>query len=120
MFAEGWEEAKTDLTAAILQGVDVATVFHNTYESVAAFEEKIGVHLPKEIVELLTPRSKPLEIDKEERVSLAMKYYANDELSSGLAARLAGVSREEFWHLMGNYGLSPFGVDEEEFVNSGF
>ena len=120
LFAKGWEEAKTDLTAAILQGVDVAVIFHNTYETIATFEQKIGICLPKEIVELLTPRSKPFEIGKEERVALAMKYYANDELSSGLAARLAGVPREEFWQLMGDYGLSPFGVDEEEFVNSGF
>ena len=120
LLAKGWEEAKTDLTAAILQGVDVAAIFYNNYESIAAFEEKIEVRLPKEIIELLTPRSKPLEIDKEARVALAMKYYANEELSSGLAARLAGVPREEFWYLMGDYGLSPFGVDEEEFVNSGF
>ena len=120
LLAKGWKEAKTDLTAAILQGIDVAVIFHSNYESIAAFEQIIGGRLPKEIVELLTPRSRPLEIDKEARIALAMKYYANEELSSGLAARLAGVPREEFWYLMGDYGLSPFGVDEEEFVNSGF
>ena len=42
-----------------------------------------------------------------------MKYYENEELSSGLAARLAGVSREEFMYLMGDYGLSPFGTAED-------
>ena len=80
----------------------------------AAFEEKIGVGLPKEIVTLLTPRNQPFEIDKEARIALGMKYYGNDELSSGLAARLAGVSREEFWYLMGDYGLSLLTLDEEE------
>ena len=120
LLAKDWEEAKTDLTAAILQDVDVAAAFHNTYGSVAAFEQKIGVHLPKEIVELLTPRNEPFEIDKDARIALGMKYYGNAELSSGLASRLAGVPREEFWYLMGDYELSPFGADEEEYINSGF
>ena len=108
-----WEEAQRDLTAAILQGVDIAEVFHNTHGSIAAFEEETGVKLPEEVVDLLTPRQEPLEIDKEKRVALAMKYYENEELSSGLAARLAGVSREEFWYLMGDYGLSLFGTAED-------
>ena len=37
LLAKGWEEAKTDLTAAILQGVDVAAVFQNIHESIAVF-----------------------------------------------------------------------------------
>ena len=108
-----WEEAQRDLTAAILQGVDIADKFHNTHGSITVFEKKIGVKLPEDIVELLTPRQEPFEIDKETRVALAMKYYENEELSSGLAARLAGVSREEFMYLMGDYGLSPFGTAED-------
>ena len=108
-----WEEAQRDLTAAILQGMNIAAVFHNTYGSIVAFEKEIGIKLPEGIVKLLTPRQEPLEIDKETRVALAMKYYENEELSSGLAARLAGVSREEFWYLMGDYGLSPFGTVED-------
>ena len=108
-----WEKAQRDLTAAILQGVDIAEVFHNTHDSIAAFEEEAGVKLPEGIVNLLTLRQEPLEIDKETRIALAMKYYENEELSSGLAARLAGVSREEFWYLMGDYGLSLFGTAED-------
>ena len=68
---------------------------------------------------LLTPQKEPFEIDKETRVALAMKYYENRELSSGLASRLAGVSREEFMYLMADYGLSPFGTTEE-LKESGF
>ena len=108
-----WEEAQQDLTAAILQGVDIAEVFHNTHDSIAAFEEETGVKLPEDIVNLLTPRQEPLEIDKETRIALAMKYYENEELSSGLAAHLAGVSREDFWYLMADYGLSLFGTAED-------
>ena len=69
---------------------------------------------------MLTPRSEPFEIERDARVALGMKYYGSGELSSGLASKLAGVPREEFWHLMGDYGLSPLYVDEEELVNSGF
>ena len=108
-----WEEAQRDLTAAILQGVDVVDVFHSIHSGIAAFEEKTGVKLPKDIVHLLTPRKEPFEIDKEARVALGMKYYENGELSSGLAARLAGVSRTEFMFLMKDYGLSPLGTSEE-------
>ena len=108
-----WEEAQRDLIAAVLQGVDIADKFHNTHDSIAAFEEETGVKLPEDIVNLLTPRQEPLEIDKETRIALSMKYYENEELSSGLAARLAGVSREEFWYLMGDYGLSLFGTAED-------
>ena len=115
LLAKCWEEAKTDLTAALLQDMDVAAAFHNTHGSIAAFEEKIGSRLPKEIVVLLTSRSgSPFEIDKDARIALGMKYYGNDELSSGIAARLAGVPREEFWYLMGDYGLALLTLDEEE------
>ena len=69
LLAKGWEAAKTDLTAAILQGVDVAAVFHNTHGSIAAFEQKIGVRLPKEVVELLTPQSEPFEIERDCRAA---------------------------------------------------
>ena len=119
LLAKDWEEAKTDLTAALLQDVDVAGVFHRTYGSIDAFEQKIGDRLPKEIVQLLTPRSESFEIDKEARIALGMKYYGEDILSSGLASKLAGIPRVEFILLMGDYGLSPFG-DEEEYAKSGF
>ena len=87
LLAKGWEAAKTDLTAAILQDIDVAAAFQNTYGSLAAFEQKIGERLPKEIVALLTPLIGPFEIDQEARIALGMKYYGSGELSSGLASR---------------------------------
>lgn len=116
---EEWEEAQRDLTAAILQGVDVAGVFRKTHESIIAFEKKMGVKLPEDLLHLLTPQTEPFEIDKEARIALAMKYYENGELSSGLAARLAGVSRTEFMFRMKDYGLSPLGT-AEELRESGF
>ena len=116
---EKWEEAQRDLTAAMLQGVSIAETFHNTYGSIKAFEKEIGVKLPEDIVNLLTLWPEPLEIDRETRIALAMKYYESRELSSGLAARLAGISRAEFILLMADYGLSPLGT-AEELRESGF
>ena len=115
LLANDWEGAHDDLSASLLQGVDVAAAFEETFGSAAAFEEKTGVRLPTEIAELLRPREGvPFEMDKEARVALAMRYYANDELGSGLAAKLAGVMREEFWYLMGDYGLYLITVTDDD------
>ena len=111
--AKQWEEAKGDLTAAILQGVDIADAFHKTHESIASFEEKTGVQLPEDIVHLLSSNPESFEIDEDARIALGMKYYENEELSSGLASRLAGIPRGKFILQMGNYGLSPFGTVED-------
>ena len=40
--------------------------------------------------------------------------YETGKLSTGLAARLAGVSRVSFMFLLGRYGLSPFGEKPDE------
>lgn len=61
---------------------------------------------------------KPDELDEEARLLLALKYYENGELSSGLAAQLAGISRTEFAYLLGKHGLSPFGETSEELQES--
>ena len=49
-----WERARADLTFARNAGVDIVTLFHNDYESVADFEQKNGVQLPKDIKAMLT------------------------------------------------------------------
>ena len=69
--------------------------------------------MPEEIVRLLSSNPESFEIDEDARIALAMKYYENEELSSGLASRLAGIPRGKFILLMGNYGLSPFGTVED-------
>ncbi len=111
--AKKWEEAKRDLTAAILQDVDIRDAFHSEHESIDAFEQETKVKLPEDILHLLSLKPESFKIDKDAHIALAMKYYENRELSSGLASRLAGVPRGKFILLMGNYGLSPFGTAEE-------
>lgn len=51
---------------------------------------------------------------EQDRLRLALKLYETDILSTGLAARLAGVSRTEIFYILGEYGLSPFGIDPDE------
>ena len=58
------------------------------------------------------------ELEKEGRLLLALKYYENGQLSSGLAAQLAGVSRTEFIYILGKHGLSPFGETPEDLEKS--
>ena len=48
------------------------------------------------------------------RLWLAIKLYESGELTTGLAAKLAGVSRTEFFLRLSEHNLSPFGVDPEE------
>ena len=49
-----WEKARVDLAYARDNSVDIATSFHNDYESVADFKQKTGIQLPEDIAELLT------------------------------------------------------------------
>jgi predicted HTH domain antitoxin len=56
----------------------------------------------------------PEEFEPEARVLLAVKLYELGRLSTGLAAKLAGVPRITFIFLLNRYRLSPFGQDPEE------
>ena len=49
-----WEKAKADLSTAKNMGFDLVAAFHNAYESVADFEAKRGVQVPKDIAALLS------------------------------------------------------------------
>ena len=49
-----WREAKSDLTVAKDMGVDIIASFHNDYESVEEFEQKIGIQLPPHLAKMLT------------------------------------------------------------------
>lgn len=54
------------------------------------------------------------EFEAQARLLLAIKLYEIGRLSTGLAARLAGVPRVTFMFLLGQYGLSPFGEAAHE------
>ena len=50
-----WDRTRTDLTAARNMGLDIITVFHNSYASVPDFEGRTGLKLPADIAAMLTP-----------------------------------------------------------------
>ena len=50
------------------------------------------------------------------RLHIAIQLYALGELTTGLAARLAGVPRSEFFIILSNHNLSPFGMEPEDLV----
>lgn len=49
------------------------------------------------------------QFEEEARLLLALKLFETGRLSSGLAAKLAGLPRVTFLFLLGRHGLSPFG-----------
>ncbi|HAJ36678.1 MAG TPA: hypothetical protein DCL15_13405 [Chloroflexi bacterium] len=72
----------------------------------------LTIDAPEEVLWALN--QKPDEFAQEARLLLAVKLYESGRLSTGLAARLAGVPRSVFIFLLGRYGLSPTGVDPDE------
>ena len=76
----------------------------------------LTLQYPPEILGALG--KKPDELEAEGRLLLALKDYENGELSSGLAAQLAGISRTEFAYVLGKHGLSAFGETPEDLEES--
>jgi predicted HTH domain antitoxin len=70
------------------------------------------ISYPPEVLWAL--QQEPEEFESEARLLLALKLYENGRLSSGLAAKLAGVPRVTFLFLLGQHGLSPFGEEPDE------
>lgn len=74
--------------------------------------QTLTIDYPSEVLWAL--QQEPEEFQKEARLLLALKLYETGKLTTGLAAKLAGVSRSAFLILMGHHGLSPFGQEPEE------
>ena len=109
-----WKKAKADFTVATILRVDVSALFHHFYESPHAFAQKTKIQIPADVADMLAPQVELPEFEEDARLKLALKAYDNEELSTGLSARFAGMSREEFIYTMGKYGLSPIRLTAEE------
>jgi predicted HTH domain antitoxin len=72
----------------------------------------LTIEYPPEVLWAL--QQDPDEFETEARLLLAVNLYKTSKLSTGLAARLAGMPRITFMFLLGRYGLSPFGETADE------
>ena len=65
---------------------------------------------------LLSLKESREEFEGEARYLLALKLYELGKISSGKAAKLAGLSRVGFLMKLGRYKVSPFQVDLDEIL----
>ena len=109
-----WKKTKADWTVAAILRVDIRPLFYTRYGSTAAFAQKTGIQLPADVLDMLCPHKPMPEFEEGARLKLALKAYDREELSTGLSARFAGMSREAFIYAMGKHGLSPIRLTLEE------
>jgi predicted HTH domain antitoxin len=72
----------------------------------------LNIEYPPEVLWAL--QKEPEEFEREARLLLALKLYESGKLSTGLAAKIAGMPRVLFLFTLGRYGLSPFGEEPNE------
>jgi predicted HTH domain antitoxin len=72
----------------------------------------ITIEYPQELLWAL--QQEPEEFAAQAQILLAIKLYETGKLSTGLAARVAGVPRSTFFYLLGQHGLSPFAQSSDE------
>ena len=109
-----WKKTKADWTVAAILRMDIRPLFYTRYGSIAAFEQETGIQLPTDVSDMLCPHKPRPEFEEGARLKLALEAYDREELSTGLSARLAGMSRESFIYAMGKHGLSPIRLTAEE------
>jgi predicted HTH domain antitoxin len=74
---------------------------------------EIAMTIPDESLAALA--DSPEKAGAELRMLAAVKLFELNRLSSGAAARLAGVSRVAFLTRLGEYGVPVFDMSHEEF-----
>ena len=72
----------------------------------------ITIHLPDEVQRALKLSSE--EMADEVRLAAAVKLFELKRLSSGAAAKLAGIPRVAFLTRLADYGVNTFDLTEED------
>jgi predicted HTH domain antitoxin len=65
---------------------------------------------------LLSLKESKEEFEEEARYLLSLKLYELGKISSGKAAKIAGLSRVAFLMRLGRYKVSPFQMELEEIL----
>ena len=73
----------------------------------------ITLDIPDE--SLLALKMNPERFAETLRLAGAMKFYELGQLSSGAAARIAGIPRVVFLSKLADFGVNTFQITEEEF-----
>ena len=73
---------------------------------------QLQIEYPDSLPDLLQT-TRP-QFEAEARMAMAVKLFERQRLTSGLAARLAGVSRVEFLLDLHRYGVPMIDLDEAE------
>ncbi|MEW6103726.1 MAG: UPF0175 family protein [bacterium] len=77
-------------------------------------ENVLTVKYPDDL--LLSLKESKERFEEEARYLLALKLYELGKISSGKAAKLAGLNRVDFLMRLGQYNVSPFQVELKEIL----
>lgn len=72
----------------------------------------LEIRYPQEL--LVSLKKTPEEFEAEAKILLAVKLYETGQVSTGMAARLAGLERVAFLFELDRFGLSPIGTEPDE------
>lgn len=91
---------------------DVATYDVGDAGERSGMPGKIAIEIPADVEQALNRT--PAELARDVRLYSALMLFNQDKLSSSKAASMAGVSRVEFLHLCGEYGIPVLRTDPDD------
>jgi predicted HTH domain antitoxin len=75
--------------------------------------KQLKVEYPDNLPDAL--QESPEQFEREARLAMAVKLFEMQRVSSGIAARLAGMDRVAFLLELHKYGVPMIDMDEEDF-----